>query len=182
MEVVQGSQMTLWNQVSPSIITWLLLVELRLLKLYGYHFYMVRHSTSLCVKNCVCAHSCVSVCDRACQGVPVDSRGQSLVLVLPSSFVWDRVSSLVLMSGCLVLMLLGESLVSISSLIMGALGFETSATSSGFIWVLEILAQTLMLVQQTLNPLKHPLSPRVTLLNVSDYNFVESGTKMEALW
>lgn len=86
------------------------------------------------------------------------------------------------MSGCLVLMFLGESLVSISSLIMGALGFETSATSSGFIWVLEILAQTLMLVQQTLNPLKHPLSPRVTLLNVSDYNFVESGTKMEALW
>ena len=79
-------------------------------------------------------------------------------------------------------MLLGESLVSISSLIMGALGFETSATSSGFIWVLAIYTLTLMLVQQTFTPLNLPLSLRVTLLNVSDYNFVESRTEVEAHW
>lgn len=86
------------------------------------------------------------------------------------------------MSGYLALRLLGDSLVSISSLVMGALGLKTPATISGFIWVLAILTQTLMLVQQTFNPLKHPLSPRVTLLKVSDYNFVESGTEVEAHW
>lgn len=39
-----------------------------------------------------------------------------------------------------------------------------------------------MLVQQIFNPLNRPLSLRVTLLNVSDYNFVESRTEVEAHW
>lgn len=84
------------------------------------------------------------------------------------------------MPGCLARQLLGDSLVFISSLVMGTLRLETPATSSGFIWVLGILTQTLMFAQQIFYPLNHLLSPRVTLLKVPEYNFVESGTEVEA--